>query len=82
MCASIVWGVDGACAALDPCVARTGDEPALILGSEVDGWTLNLSQPGQGIDEARPGPLALDPVDAEPMFGPVGAPQALEARLP
>ena len=59
-----------------------GDEPALILGSEVDGWTLNLSQPGQGIDEAQPGPLALDPMDAEPMFGQVGAPQALEARLP
>lgn len=59
----------------------SGDDPALSIAEGIDGWSLNLSQPGQGLAQARPGPLQVEPQDADPMFGPIGAPEALEARL-
>lgn len=56
-------------------------DSGLAVAPGVEGWSLNLARPGQGIAEARPGPLGIEPVDAQPMFESVGAPAELEARL-
>lgn len=53
---------------------------ALRITPGVTGWSLNLSQVGQSLAEAQPGPLTLTPVENW-QFPKVGAPEALEARL-
>ena len=46
----------------------------------VTGWSLNLTEVGQSLAEAQPGPLMLTPIESWD-FPEVGAPAALEARL-
>jgi hypothetical protein len=57
-----------------------GEGKALMIARGVTGWSLNLSTPGQSLTEAKPGPLALAPVESWE-FPEVGAPPELEARL-
>ena len=46
------------------------------------GWSLNLSQPGQDLSEAQPGPLAVpEPENEWWREGRIGAPEELETRL-
>ncbi|MFN3863269.1 MAG: parallel beta-helix domain-containing protein [Erythrobacter sp.] len=56
------------------------DGNGLMIAPGVTGWSLNLSKPGQSLAEARPGPLALTPIESW-QFPAVGAPAELEARL-
>lgn len=53
---------------------------SLMIAPGVTGWSLNLTQVGQSLAEARPGPLVMEPTDLWE-FPAVGAPAALEARL-
>ncbi|WP_296718172.1 parallel beta-helix domain-containing protein [Erythrobacter sp.] len=53
---------------------------ALKIAPGVTGWSLNLSQVGQSVAEAQPGPLMLTPTE-KAAFPEVGAPAELEARL-
>lgn len=55
--------------------------PSLAIAAGVDGWSLNLKRLGQPLSDAQPGPLMLEPVEAELMLEPFGAPDELEARL-
>jgi parallel beta-helix repeat protein len=55
-------------------------DTALKIAPGVTGWSLNLSQVGQSLAEAQPGPLMLTPTE-KAAFPEVGAPAALEARL-
>jgi len=55
-------------------------DTALKIAPGVTGWSLNLSQVGQSLAEAQPGPLMLAPTE-KAAFPEVGAPAALEARL-
>jgi parallel beta-helix repeat protein len=57
-----------------------GEGKALMIAKGVAGWSLNLTRPGQSLTEAKPGPLALAPVESWE-FPEVGAPPELEARL-
>ncbi|MCL4671393.1 MAG: right-handed parallel beta-helix repeat-containing protein [Sphingomonadaceae bacterium] len=56
------------------------DGNGLMLAHGVQGWTLNLSRPGQSLVEAQPGPIDL--VETEGWaFPEVGAPDDLESRI-
>ncbi|WP_285711914.1 parallel beta-helix domain-containing protein [Erythrobacter oryzae] len=59
---------------------KQDDDTGLRIAEGVEGWTLNLSKPGQSMAEARPGPLMLTPLESWE-FPEVGAPAELEARL-
>ena len=56
------------------------DGNGLMLAPGVEGWTLNLSRPGQSLAEAQPGPIEL--VETEGWaFPDVGAPVELDSRV-
>lgn len=58
-----------------------GEEPSLIVTSDLPGWSLNLARQGQSLAEAQPAPFApLTDYSAWDMTG-IGAPAELEARL-
>jgi parallel beta-helix repeat protein len=56
------------------------DDNGLKIAEGVEGWSLNLSKPGQPLSEAQPGPISLTPLESWE-FPKVGAPAELEARL-
>ena len=56
------------------------DDNGLKIAEGVEGWSLNLSRPGQPLSEAQPGPISLTPLESWE-FPKVGAPAELEARL-
>jgi len=56
------------------------DGNGLKIAEGVEGWSLNLSRPGQPLSEAQPAPLSLTPLESW-QFPEVGAPAELEARL-
>jgi parallel beta-helix repeat protein len=59
---------------------KQDDDTGLRIAEGVEGWSLNLSSPGQSFAEAQPGPLSLTPLESWE-FPEVGAPAELEARL-
>lgn len=62
-------------------LSQTGAAPALAVTSDIAGWSLNLSQQGQSVSEARPGPLAVPDEGVKWEMAAIGAPAELEARI-
>ncbi len=60
---------------------QEGAQPALVVTSDVAGWSLNLTSQGQALTEAQPGPLAVPSEGVKWDVASVGAPAELEARL-
>lgn len=57
------------------------DRTALFVTGDIPGWSLNLTEQGQGVESANPSPLSSpSDIEAWDMSG-IGAPAELEARL-
>ena len=56
-------------------------EPALLSHPDTQGWQLNLTQQGQSLAQAQPGPLDVPAYGQGWHSETLGAPEALEARI-
>lgn len=59
-----------------------GGTGAIVAGQKIAGLSLNLPAQGVSPDQARPAPFELAPAAILPIADGVGAPAALEARIP